>query len=208
MPGLATRGDGRWDYPVLSLPALPPTLPPVQRLQHRGGPPRRPAKPCCFRRRAAPPLDKELDGGWTSVDQYVSEYVRTTGQLRTALRDDGLRHIAARGWTMPDGTSTRVYLLQFTSVGVRRPLQDSLTSTPDTTPGAALTGAADAPCLDDAATATGRPWRTPTASVFAEPKPYGAAQVRQAYVAAGDTVALIVQSRKGGGTPPFPSTRR
>lgn len=32
----------------------------------------------------------------------------------------------------------------------------------------------------------------------AETKPYGAEQVREAYPSAGDTVALIVQSRKGG----------
>ncbi|MFE9853800.1 hypothetical protein [Streptomyces sp. NPDC005780] len=41
-----------------------------------------------------------------------------------------------------------------------------------------------------------------TAYVFAEAKPFGAAQVRQSYLAAGDTVALIVQSRKGGGGTP------
>ncbi|MEU0966341.1 hypothetical protein ABZ357_13310 [Streptomyces sp. NPDC005917] len=30
-----------------------------------------------------------------------------------------------------------------------------------------------------------------------EVKPYGAEQVREAYLSAGDTLALIVQSRKG-----------
>jgi hypothetical protein len=30
-----------------------------------------------------------------------------------------------------------------------------------------------------------------------ESKPYGAEQVRQSYLSAGDTIAVIVQSRKG-----------
>ena len=38
--------------------------------------------------------------------------------------------------------------------------------------------------------------------------PYGAEQVRQAYMPAGDTVALIVQSRKGTARTPFRSSRR
>jgi hypothetical protein len=35
-------------------------------------------------------------------------------------------------------------------------------------------------------------------AAYDEAKPYGAEQVRLAYLAAGDTFALIVQSRKGG----------
>jgi len=34
-------------------------------------------------------------------------------------------------------------------------------------------------------------------SVYAEAKPYGATNEREAYLVAGDTLALIVQSRKG-----------
>ncbi|MFB0620940.1 hypothetical protein [Streptomyces sp. AGS-58] len=33
---------------------------------------------------------------------------------------------------------------------------------------------------------------------YAERKPYGAERVRQAYLAAGDTVAIITQAREGG----------
>ncbi|GAA3372817.1 hypothetical protein GCM10020367_29940 [Streptomyces sannanensis] len=36
------------------------------------------------------------------------------------------------------------------------------------------------------------------ANVYVEPKPYGAEQTRLAYLRAGDTVALIAQTRKGG----------
>ncbi|MFJ8199800.1 hypothetical protein [Streptomyces sp. NPDC096152] len=35
-------------------------------------------------------------------------------------------------------------------------------------------------------------------TVYVEPRPYGTEQVRQAYLSAGDTVAVITQSRKGG----------
>ena len=34
-------------------------------------------------------------------------------------------------------------------------------------------------------------------SVYVESKPYGAEQVRQGYLSAGDVLAVIVQSRKG-----------
>ncbi|MFG3141522.1 hypothetical protein ACGFZA_35570 [Streptomyces sp. NPDC048211] len=41
--------------------------------------------------------------------------------------------------------------------------------------------------------------------MFGEQKPFGAAQVRQGYLVSGDTVALVVQSRRGGGgTPRIP----
>ncbi|MFG3022043.1 hypothetical protein ACGFZQ_26420 [Streptomyces sp. NPDC048254] len=37
-----------------------------------------------------------------------------------------------------------------------------------------------------------------TLASYAELRPYGAEQVRQAYVTSGDTVGVIIQSRKGG----------
>ncbi|WP_393059502.1 hypothetical protein [Streptomyces sp. LN549] len=41
--------------------------------------------------------------------------------------------------------------------------------------------------------------------VFSEPKPHGAAQARLGNLISGDTVALVVQSRKAGaGTPHIP----
>ncbi|MFG3081368.1 hypothetical protein [Streptomyces parvulus] len=44
-------------------------------------------------------------------------------------------------------------------------------------------------------------------SVYAEPEPYGAEQVRQAYLGAGDVLALVLQSRAGGAADvPFQQT--
>jgi hypothetical protein len=194
--GLSTRSDGRWDYPKLSLPALP-----------AGDP--RPFSPANtasvhyadLRKLLIPApqgatVDKKLKGGWVSVDQYASEYVADQrDDLRSSLRDYAVRHIAARGWTMPDGTSSRVYLLQFRSTGFAEEFQNSEIGVGYGS-GTSLTGAPT--------TEVDKPWSSsddlPDTSAYAyqEPKPYGATQTRQAYVLAGDTLALVVQEKKGG----------
>ncbi len=43
-----------------------------------------------------------------------------------------------------------------------------------------------------------------TYSFYVEPEPYGVEQVREAYFGAGDVLAVVLQSRKGGAEPvPF-----
>lgn len=197
VPGLATRDDGRWDYPALTLPALPADAPRpfsdsnVAEVHHAD-----------LRRLLVPApagatAVKGLDGGWVDTARYVAEYGKgDRAALTQHLKDSALRHIAARGWTMPDGTSSRVYLLQFNSVAYSTAFHDeiyeheSLDSLP--TP---LDGSTE-PVFDEGWTATAGAEFT-TAHVYLEPEPYGAEQARYAYVLAGDTVALIVHSRKG-----------
>ena len=58
--------------------------------------------------------------GWLDPAAYVA--VRSSDAAHRKkdvayLNDEGLRHIAARAWTMPDGTRAEVYLLQFISIG-------------------------------------------------------------------------------------------
>jgi hypothetical protein len=51
-----------------------------------------------------------------------------------------------------------------------------------------------------------RPFNDGTTYAYAEDKPYGSDQVRHAYVLPGDTLALVIQSRKGkAGTERVPS---
>ncbi|WP_406094294.1 hypothetical protein [Streptomyces sp. NBC_01013] len=202
VPGLATESDGRWEYPRLSLPALPAGVPRpfnegnTAEIHHAD------LRKLLLPAPAGATADKKLTGGWVSTRQFVSEYAQASrAGITGTLRDGALRHIAARGWTMPDGTSTRIYLLQFNSTAYADAYRDARYI--GATAGDPLVGAATME-LDESWSGGGRVEDT-ASYVFGEPKPYGAAQARQGYLVAGDTVALVVQSRKGGGgTPRIP----
>ncbi|MFD8824026.1 hypothetical protein ACFV1C_16895 [Streptomyces sp. NPDC059605] len=201
VPGLATRSDGRWDYPGLSLPALPSGAPRpysdgnVAEIHHAD------LRRLLLPAPAGATADKKLDGGWVSTEQYLSEYARSERPALGRLLDDSApRHIAARGWTMPDGTSTRIYLVRFNSTAFAQDLLDSII----------VTGSA-VPLVGTSGTVLDEEWAgskvAGTSSyVYDEVKPYGEARVRQGYVVAGDTLALVVQSREGredAGSVPF-----
>ncbi|MBO0517172.1 hypothetical protein J0695_36235, partial [Streptomyces beijiangensis] len=139
--------------------------------------------------------DKALNGGWTGTGQYVAEYAKDErADLKKALADASVRHIAARGWTMPDGTTSRIYLLQFKSAAFAQEYKDDTVSV-GFDGGTPLNEAPEV-ALDDHWSEGGSVEDT-TSYVYAEAKPYGARQLRQAYVLAGDTVALVIQSHKG-----------
>jgi hypothetical protein len=198
VPGLQTQADGRWDYPEIVRPPLPSGRPgPFAEANPAG------AHYADLRELVLPApegarADKALRGtdGWLAKKDFLAAYGskddrETLGQL---LTDYGLRHIAARGWTTQDGTHTGVYLLQFDTAAVVDELETAEMA-PYSSPKFALRGAAEArqdEGLPQEAWLEGE-----HQSVYDEAKPYGAAQVRQAYVTAGDTLALIVQSRKG-----------
>ncbi|MFG3498592.1 hypothetical protein [Streptomyces sp. NPDC047928] len=195
VPGLATEHDGRWEYPRLTLPALPQGSPRPftdgndAEIHHAD------LRRLLLPAPAGATVDKKLNGGWATVGQYVAEYEKDERpEIEQALTDHAVRHIAARGWTMPDGTSTRVYLLRFNSAAFAQEFQDGTLefSSPSGLP---LTGSpemeADPGWPEDDLV------RGATAYVYEEVKPYGPERTRQAYVVAGDTVALLVQSRKG-----------
>ncbi|MDX3535997.1 hypothetical protein PV721_16790 [Streptomyces sp. MB09-01] len=117
IPGLSTQGDGRWTFPVLSKPALPAGAPLAQGPDNKDQthyaaltglllPAPEGSKP-----EAALKPDKD---GVVSPDAFLEEYAPDArAKLKESLEWDGLRQIVGRGWTMPDGTSTRVYLLRF-----------------------------------------------------------------------------------------------
>ncbi|MFJ9032081.1 hypothetical protein ACIRQP_26865 [Streptomyces sp. NPDC102274] len=198
VPGLATRDDGRWDYPRLSLPALPAGSPRPFTRGNAGEIHYADLRELLLPAPAGATADKKLAGGWVSTEQYVSEYAEDQrAGLRLALRDYAVRHIAARGWTMPDGTSSRIYLLRFQSVAFAQEFKDmEIDSGADA--GAPLVGAPtteiDAGWSELARDAV----KGTTTEVFVEPAPYDGTQVRQAYVVAGDALALIVHEKKGG----------
>jgi hypothetical protein len=195
VPGLATESDGRWDYPRLTLPALPAgSLRPFtdgnrHHIHHAD------LRELLLPAPAGAVAEDGLAGGWVSEDRYLSEYAEDHRPgLEQALADYAVRHIAARGWTMPDGTTTRIYLLRFLSSDMAEEFAQSEIGT-GLTPDAALTSAPETR-LDES-------WEwddlvaPATLDVYDETRPYGAEHTRQAYVLAGDVLGMVVQSRKG-----------
>ncbi|MGV9705879.1 hypothetical protein [Streptomyces sp. NPDC003483] len=198
VPGLATESDGRWDYPTISLPPLPSGSPRPFAESNRGS-----AHYADLRRLVLPApngahADPALRGsdGWLATKTFLAEYATRDDRetLGQQLTDHGLRHIAARGWTTPDGTRTRIYLLQFGTAAVADEV-DSQGLTSYDAPVHAIRGAEQTK-TDDAFPAHATVDDV-TRNTFVETKPYGAEQVREAYLSAGDTIAVIVQSRKG-----------
>ncbi|MFD7444570.1 hypothetical protein [Streptomyces sp. NPDC059909] len=193
VPGLATKSDGRWDYPKLSLPALPKdTLRPFtegnrEEVHHAD------LRQLLLPAPAGATADKKLTGGWVTSKQFVSEYDNGSHEdLELALKDYAVRHIAARGWTMPDGTASRVYLLQFDSAASADSFKDDEIRI-GAEPGVPLANSAGFEIDPDW---SGSGLAASTSTYVYRETPAGAVQLRQAYVVAGDTLALIVQSRK------------
>ncbi|MFH9618920.1 hypothetical protein ACH4MM_35175 [Streptomyces pratensis] len=194
VPGLATQHDGRWDYPVLSLPALPSDAPRPYSDSNTAEVHHADLRRLLLPAPAGATVDKELDGGWVDIARYTAEYGKDDrAALAQHLKDSALRHIAARGWTMPDGTSSRVYLLRFNSVAYSTAFNDELFEN-DSLP-RPLAGTTE-PEFDDDWASDARAEYT-TVRAFSEAEPYAAEQVRHGYVLAGDTLALVVHSRKG-----------
>ncbi|MFD7891023.1 hypothetical protein ACFV3O_21735 [Streptomyces albidoflavus] len=198
LPGLATRSDGRWDFPTQRLPALPAD---AMRPAH----PRNPAgihhadlRDLLVTAPGSAEPDAKLTGDWTPASAYLAEYAKgDRRELGNKLHEFALRHAASRAWTMPDGTEARVHLLRFPSSGLTDLYRDEGLDFGSTT-GASLAHAEET-WMDKQWTSRGVP---ETASVYSyeEQAPYGddGVQTRVAYIVAGDTLGMVVHEKKGG----------
>ncbi|MGW3911822.1 hypothetical protein ACWEBX_09875 [Streptomyces sp. NPDC005070] len=198
VPGLATKSDGRWDYPVIVKPPLPSGSPGPFAESNKAGSHYADLRELLLPAPKGAKADAALRGGdgWLARKDFLAHYAErgdqeTVGRL---LTDDAVRHIAARGWTTADGTYTRIFLLQFDTAAVAENLivQDlaNYDSAALVLRGAALTE------RDEAFPERAKVDQI-TRYAYTESRPYGAEQVREAYLSAGDVVALVVQSRKG-----------
>ncbi|MFF7181799.1 hypothetical protein [Streptomyces sp. NPDC008121] len=201
VPGLETEHDGRWEYPKLSLPALPQGSPRPFSEGNEGEVHHADPRALLLPAPAGATVDPRSNGGWVSVDQYLATYQKDyRTELRQTLADSALRHVAARAWTTPDGTTTRVHLLRFASVAYAEAFKDDV-------------GSVDGPALEGVGNVRMDTSLMGVISVqytaryaFVE-EPADTEQTRWAYVQAGDTVALITQTRKGEAlTVPFQQT--
>ncbi|GAA4787085.1 hypothetical protein [Streptomyces ziwulingensis] len=197
VPGLATASDGRWDYPALTRPPLPSGSPGPFAQANPAGTHHADLRALVLPAPEGAAPDKALRGadGWLATKDFLAEYAKDEREeLRQKFTDAGLRHIAARGWRTGDGTHTRIYLLQFdTAVVVDRMFVSDLA--PASGPAYSVRGAESSVYDEDFPDSA-----VPTDlghSVYVEPAPYGAEQVRQGYLAAGDVLALVTQSREG-----------
>lgn len=207
VPGLGTASDGRWVYPTLTKPPLPSGSPGPLAAENKAGTHYADLRDLVLPAPKGATADAALRGtdGWLPTKDLLAEYGEKTDreELAQKFTDHGLRHIAARGWTTPDGTHTRVYLLQFDTAAVVDELTGQIA--PYGGPGYQLRGAVDS-VSDDGFPAKAR-IEDVTQVVYTESKPYGAEQTRHAYLAVGDVFALVVQSRKGAANPvPFQQT--
>ncbi|MGW6749577.1 hypothetical protein [Streptomyces sp. NPDC055006] len=193
LPGLATESDGRWTFPAIEKPPLPDGSPAPfadgNDSETHYADLRKLVLP--LPRGATP--DKALAGkdGWLPASVYLDAYEKEARQdLGQQLKDDGLRQTAARGWTTPDGTHTRIYALRFTSAAFTRIVHADLTDN--------VASPADAPYADEeyGGWAEKVNVQYTKRNVFTEAKPYGRTAVRYAYIEAGDVIALVIQSGK------------
>lgn len=201
IPTLATEGDGRWTYPPLAAPTLPVGAEGPFSAGNRG----QVHYADLAQLLLPPPEGSRPDPAFAAekgkksrvpVSRFLQEYAKDTrGSMAADLRDNGLRHIAARGWTMADdGTSTRVYLLRFNSGASQLFFFGSY-----------LRGTKDAPQrltdVEKLSSADDHGYEAGEAATetyfYDEAAPRGPVHVRHAYITAGDTIALVVQSRKG-----------
>ncbi|MEV6739305.1 hypothetical protein AB0N14_21190 [Streptomyces sp. NPDC051104] len=198
LPGLVTASDGRWEYPPLVKPPLPSGSPGPFAEGNNAGAHYADLRALLLPAPEGATADAALRGtdGWLPTRTFLAEFADRgdRDELGQLLTDNGLRHVAARGWNTPDGTHTRIYLLQFDTAAVADEfLAGKLTDY--NAPRYAVRGAAEVARDDYPVAARVEDVKH---QVFAEVKPYGAEQVREAYLSAGDTLAMIVQSRKGG----------
>ncbi|MFD8233630.1 hypothetical protein ACFV20_17350 [Streptomyces sp. NPDC059696] len=199
LPGLSTKPDGRWDYPVLTRPPLPSGSPGPFADANPAGTHHADLRSLLLPAPAGAENDRTLRGadGWLARKDFLAEYAAKDDRAEVGQRltDQGLRHIAARGWSMPDGTRTRIYLLQFDTAAVVDALLGPYLA-PFSAPRFPLRGAATS--VDDESFPQDALVEDVQRVVYDEARPHGGEQVRHAYLAAGDTLALVVQSRKGG----------
>uniref|UniRef100_A0AAU2V5P5 Uncharacterized protein n=1 Tax=Streptomyces sp. NBC_00003 TaxID=2903608 RepID=A0AAU2V5P5_9ACTN len=199
VPGLSTKSDGRWAYPKLVKPALPAGAALPYAADNPGmihyADLEQLLLPAPAGSTPAPTL--KGDRSRITTDRFLQEFAgdNRVSSMRQDLAQGGLRQIAARGWTMPDGTATRIYLVRFHSSGYQNAFTTLYLSNAGVAP-RVLKDIEGESALDEGYI-SGNGIPHVRHDVYVESAPTGPVQVRHAYIAAGDILALVVQSRKG-----------
>ncbi len=194
----ATEPDGRWAYPEITRPPLPAGSPAPFAEANTAGAHHADLRELVLPAPKGSERDKALRGedGWLATKDFLAEYAEKEDreELGQLLTDYGLRHIAAGGWTTQDGTHARIYLLQFGTGAAAEELFEKIVEYD--APVYDLRGAPD-PKFDDGYPNSKANVEDVRRFAYDEAEPYDDEQVRQAYLSAGDTIAVVAQSRKG-----------
>lgn len=197
VPGLETVSDGRWEYPPLTKPPLPSGSPGPFADSNTAGAHYADLRALLLPAPRGATEDKALRGsdGWLATKDFLAEYQvqQDREEFGQKLVDAGLRHIAARGWTTQDGTHTRVYLLQFDTAEVADRMRADVAPFDEAWYQVRGTDASHLDADFPAAAAVDDVQH----SAYVEDGAHGAEQVRHAYLAAGDVLAVVLQTRKG-----------
>ncbi|MFI5985323.1 hypothetical protein ACIBEA_31255 [Streptomyces sp. NPDC051555] len=210
IPGLSTLSDGRWDYPAITKPVLPAGAPLPYGPDNAEGIHYAALSQLLLPAPEGSTPDESLKAdkdGMVTQDRFLAEF---SGKFHDRVvqglgEDAALRQIAGRGWTTPDGTATRVYLLRFHSSGFvasfegcksGMQLQGADSFDLDSAWSKALIGQATKGRMDHTAVTT-----------FVEEKPYGPQQTKVGCIQAGDLLGMVIQTRKDAVTDvPFHQT--
>ncbi|MGX2995644.1 hypothetical protein JNUCC64_15335 [Streptomyces sp. JNUCC 64] len=199
LPGLATRSDGRWDYPRIERPALPEGAPAPFAASNEASVHHAALRGLLLPapRGAKPDPDLRAREGWLTPAGYARLFARPEhrAEVRQHLADHAVRRVAARGWTTPDGTRTRIYLLRFGGVGMAESWRREHGWDENGSQQALLDAHVTRPDKEYPEEAHPENVR---AHVFTEVPPHGREHTRLAFLEAGDVVGLVVQSRAGG----------
>ncbi|MCT9091166.1 hypothetical protein N4G70_20205 [Streptomyces sp. ASQP_92] len=199
VPGLSTKSDGRWDYPRLVKPALPAGAALPFAADNPGMIHYADLEQLLLPAPAGSVPDATLKGEKSriSADRFLQEFGTDSrvSEMRQDLAQGGPVQFAARGWTMPDGTATRIYLVRFHSAGYQNVFSTLYLSNGGVAPRTLKDVEGESALDEEYDFGNGIPHVRH--DVYAESAPTGPVQVRHAYLTAGDVLALVVQSRKG-----------
>ncbi|WP_207957503.1 hypothetical protein [Streptomyces sp. YIM 98790] len=118
VPGLATEADGRWDYPELTLPPLPEGSPAPFADANDAEVHHADLRELLLPAPASAGAHPELpETGWLAPEEFTALFgsEKEQRELADAFGTLPLRQISRRAWSMPDGTTTEIYLLRFTT---------------------------------------------------------------------------------------------
>ncbi|MFD9338949.1 hypothetical protein ACFWBF_31850 [Streptomyces sp. NPDC060028] len=218
IPVLSTRSDGRWTYPKLVKPNLPPGAPLPESASNSDHTHYAKLSQLLLPMPTGAEPDKEFRAdtdGVVTADAFLEEYAPDARpKLKEGFDHEGLRQIIGRGWSMPDGTRTRIYLLRFHSsgfvdtfrgCGVNVQLKGVPVIEQDLSwskAKASQPGSLGAGGFQGSGTLS-----ESRASVYQEVQPAGDEQVKLGCLQSGDIQAVILQTRTGEvATIPFHQT--
>lgn len=196
IPGLSTKADGRWTYPALAKPTLPAGAPVPFAADNKDGIHyaglTQLLLPAPVGSTPDSTLKREKDEA-VAPDAFLAEYEDSErAAMKEQFANEGLRQIVGRGWTTPDGTRTRVYLLRYHGLDFA-----------DTFKGCS----ANMRLKGVAGTKADPSWgkvklrqAVPAAhevALYEETAPVGDEQVKIGCLRSGDVVGVILQTRKG-----------